>query len=165
MIHLLPHLEEQIESEKTPEEIRMILQSVTDYRKIAFSVNAEFSGQIYPLGFRITPMLNYRNSFVPLITGNMTEKEGRTIIEVKLQMHILTCAFMVMWNCMACFFFLCAILAVITGGLEQITIILVSLGLLVFGQAFPRCGFYGPAKKAIGRLKELLCQREGFFDK
>lgn len=157
MIHLWPYLEEQIDSGKTPGDIRMILQSVTDSRKIDFSADAEFFGQIYPLGFRITPRLNYRNSFVPLLTGIMIEKEEGTAIKVTLQMHILTRAFLAVWNGLACFFFLCAILALFAGGPEQISIMIVSVGLLLFGQVFPRCGFYGPAKKALERLKELLC--------
>lgn len=157
MIHIMPYLEEQIDSTKTSEDICMILKSVTDSRKFALSANAEFFGQVYPPGFRIAPRLDYRNSFVPVLTGNMTEKEGGTTIAVTLQMHILTRIFLVIWNGMACFFFLCAILAFFTEGMEQITLIAVSLGLLIFGQAFPRCFFYGPANKALKRLKELLC--------
>lgn len=157
MIHLWPYLEEQIDSGKTLRDIRMILQSVTDSRKIAFSVNNEFFGQVYPLGFRITPRLNYRNSFVPVLTGKMTEKEEGTTVEIILQIHILTRIFLTVWNGIACIIFLCAILALFTGGPEQISIMIVSVGLLLFGQVFPRCGFYGPAKKALERLKELLC--------
>ena len=157
MIHLWPYLEEQIDSGKTLRDIRMILQSVTDSRKIAFSVNNEFFGQVYPLGFRITPRLNYRNSFVPLVTGKMTEKEGGTTVEITLQMHILTRVFLTVWNGIACIIFLCTILALFAGGLEQIFIFIVSICLLILGQVFPRCGFYGPAKKALERLKELLC--------
>lgn len=157
MIHLLPHIEEQIDSEKTPEDICMILQSVTDTRKAGLFINNEFFGQVYPLGFRITPRLNYRNSFVPVLTGNMTEKEGGTTIEIVLQMHIFTRIFLIVWNVMAWFIFLRSIPAVFTGGLEQISIILVPLGFIIFGQVFPRFCFYGPAKKALERLKELLC--------
>lgn len=156
MIHLLPYLEEQIYSDKTPEDICMILQSVTDSRKVAIYANAEFYGQVHLLDFRIAPRLNYRNSFVPVLTGKMTEKKGGTAIEITLRMHILTRVLITLWNGMACFCFLCAVMAVFTGGLEQMTLIIVSLGLLILGQAFPRCCFYGPAKNALKRLKELI---------
>ena len=159
MIHLLPYLEEQIDSGKTPEEICMILKSVTDSRMFVFAVNAnvEFFGQVHPLDFRIVPRINYRNSFLPVLAGNMTEKEGGTTIGITLQMQMVTRIFLAVWNSMACFYFLCGILAVFTGDMEQISSILVPLGFIIFGQALPRCCFYGPAKKALERLRVLLC--------
>ena len=76
MIHLLPYLEEQINSEKAPEDIYMVLKSVTDSRKAVLFTNEEFIGQVYPLGFRIFPKVNGRNSFRPILTGNMTKNGG-----------------------------------------------------------------------------------------
>lgn len=157
MIHLLPYLEEQINSEKNPEDIYMILKSVTDSRKAVLFTNEEFIGLVYPLGFRIFPKVNGRNSFRPILTGKMTKNEGGTTIDITLQMHIITRVFLILWFAMACFYFLCGILVAFTGGLEDITPILVSLGFIIFGQILMRCGFYGPAEKALKRLRELLC--------
>ena len=156
MIHLLPYIEERINSKKTPEDVYMIMKSVTDSREIVPSTSAEFIGQVHPLDFRIVPNINYRNSFLPTVVGSMTENEEGTTIDITFQMHILTRILLVFWYGMACFLFLCGILAVLTGGLEKITVILVSLGFIVCGQILMRCGFYGPAKKALKRLKELL---------
>lgn len=157
MIHLLPHLEDQINSKKTPEEVYMILKSVTDSRKDAFFTNAEFTGQVQPLDFRIVPKLNYRNSFLPIVTGYVMENDGGTTIDLTLQMHILTRIYLICWCGMACFIFVCGTIAVFTGGLEKITLILASLGLIIFSQVLIRCGFCGPARKVLKRLKELLC--------
>ena len=157
MIHLFPYLEEQINSEKSPEDIYMALKSVTDSRKAVLFTNEEFIGQVYPLGFRIFPKVNGRNSFRPILTGNMTKNGGGTTIDITLQMHIVTRVFLIFWFAMTCFFLLCGILAVFTGGLEGITLILVSLGFVIFGQILMRCGFYGSAGKALKRLRELLC--------
>lgn len=157
MIHLLPYLEEQINSEKAPEDIYMVLKSVTDSRKAVLFTNEEFIGQVYPHGFRIYPKVNGRNSFRPILTGKMTKNEGGTTIDITLQMHIITRVFLMVWFSMACFYFLCGILVVFTNGLEEITLIIVSLGFLIFGQILMRCGFYGPAGKALKRLRELLC--------
>lgn len=87
----------------------------------------------------------------------MTENDGGTTIEITLQMHILTRIFLLIWFGMACFFFLCGILVVFTGGMEKITLILISLGFIVCGQVLMRCSFYSPARKVLKRLKELLC--------
>lgn len=119
MIHLLPYLEEQINSEKAPEDIYMVLKSVTDSRKAVLFTNEEFIGQVYPHGFRIYPKVNGRNSFRPILTGKMTKNEGGTTIDITLQMHIITRVFLMVWFSMACFYFLCGILVVFTNGLER----------------------------------------------
>lgn len=160
MKHLFPYIEERINSNKNPEDIFMILKSVTDSREVVLSTSAEFIGQVHPLDFKIAPNLNYRNSFLPIAAGKMTEKDGGTTIEITLQMHILTRIFLLIWFGMACFFFLCGILVVLTGGVEKITLILISLGFIVCGQVLMRCSFYSPARKVLKRLKELLCQAQ-----
>ena len=157
MAHLFLHLEERINSKKTPEDIYMILKSVTDSEITLFSSNAEFFGQVHPLDFRIIPRINHINSFRPIIAGSITEDERGTIIDMKAKMHILTSIFLVCWFGMACFFFLCGINAVFIGGFEKIALVLVPLSFIVFGQISMRSGFYGPTQKAFKILKELLC--------
>lgn len=156
MIHLLPYMEERIRSEKTPEEIAVILKSVTESGRF-FLTDAEFRGQIHSFDFRIIPHVHYRNSFLPTLAGNMTERNGGTDIVVTLRMHILTRIFLTFWFGMACFGFLWGIFAAFTGALEKAVLIFASLGFMAVSQILMRCGFYGPAGKALKRLKELLC--------
>ncbi|MDE6925494.1 MAG: hypothetical protein K2P59_09600 [Acetatifactor sp.] len=158
MIHLLPHSAKRIISEKTPEDIYIILKSVTDSRKAVLSTNAEFVGLVQPFDFRIVPKINYRNSFLPVLIGNITEKEEGTVIDITFHMPVFMQIFLIIWYGMACFLFLCGILAVFTGGAEQTAFILVPSGFIVLGQVLSRCCFYGPEKKSFNRLKELLCQ-------
>lgn len=159
MVHLWPHLREQIDSKKPPEEIYMILQSVTDSRHTAYFSKSEFCGRVNPLNFRIipTPIPYIRNDYAPVLTGNLTEKGGGTAIEVTLQMHTDTCIFLTIWNVITCFIVLFTILAVFTGNLEEKMFIMVPIAFTIGGQVLPRCCFYGSAKKALKRLKELLC--------
>ena len=157
MAHLFPHSEEQINSRKTPEDIYMILKSVTDSEITLFSSNAEFFGQVHPLDFRIVHRVNYINSFRPIIAGTITEDERGTVIDMKAQMHILTHIFSVCWFGMACFAFLCGINAIFTVGFEKIALVLVPLSFVIFGTIFMRSSFYGPTQKAFKILKELLC--------
>ena len=159
MIYLWPHLNlrEQIDSKKTPEEIYMILQSVTDSRKFFLFSDAEFRGRVDPLNFRITRLLWGNNSFEAVLTGNLTEKEGGTAIEVTLQMDTDTYIFLIIWNVINFFIVLFTILAVFTGNLEEKMFIMVPIAFTIGGQVLPRCCLYGSAKKALKRLKELLC--------
>lgn len=153
MIHLLPYLEEQINSKKTPEVIYMILQSITGSVKGALSVNAEFIGQVHPFDFRIVPNFKYKNSFLPIITGKITESDEGSTIDIVLRMHIFIRIFLTLWFGIVYFCFLCGIFALFAG---EVTLVLALLGFIIFSQVLMRCGFYGPAKKAIKRLKELL---------
>lgn len=158
MIHILPYLEERISSGKTPEDIYTILRSVTDSRKMVVFPEAEFIGQVNPFDFRICPRIIGRNSFRPILTGSILQKEEGTIIEITLQMHSFTCVLMSIWIGMLCFFLVCGIPVVFAGGQEGIILILTMLGFLIFSQTLMRCSFYGLAGKALKRLKELLCQ-------
>lgn len=157
MIHILPYLEEQINSEKAPEEVYAILNSITDSRKIVIFSEAEFIGQVNPFDFRIYPWDKSRNSFRPVLTGNITRREERTTIDIILQMHMVSRIFMGIWLGMLCFVFLSGIPVIFAGGREGITLILTLLGFVIFSQTLMRCCFYGPAGKALKRLKELLC--------
>lgn len=157
MIHLLPYLEEQIDSEKSPEDIYMVLRSATDSRKAVLFANKEFIGQVHPLGFSIYPKVNGRNSFLPVLTGNVIENGGGTIINITLQMHILTRVIMIIWFGIACFYFFCGVFAVFTDNLESTPLMLAGSGFFIFGQILMRWGFYGLAEKVLARLRELLC--------
>lgn len=158
-MRLLPHLECEIRSDRSAEEIHRILESVTDSRKITFSTDAEFAGEIEPFAFQIVPTLRYqyyRNSFLPVIRGNVKEWENGTIVDIKMSMNLLVCVFLSVWFGMLFLFSLIGILVIITGGVEESTIFLFSFGMIMLGQLLVRRAFGGPAKKAARRLEELL---------
>ena len=157
-MRLLPHLECEIRSDRSAEEIHRILESVTDSRKITFSTDAEFVGEIEPFAFQIVPTLRYqyyRNSFLPVIRGNVKEWENGTIVDIKMRMNLLVCVFLSVWFGMLFLFSLIGILVIITG-VEESTIFLFSFGMIMLGQLLVRRAFGGPAKKAARRLEELL---------
>lgn len=151
MIHLLPYLEERIISEKTPEEIGTVLQSVTA-RRGGLYTDPEFVGQVYPMGFKIAPVIYYRNSFLPVITGNITENESGTTIDITFRMRTFSRIAEIFWYVFFSVFLFLGILLVFAGELKGILFILFP----VLEQISMRCFFYVPARKAFKRLKELL---------
>lgn len=157
MAHIFPHSEERIYSEKTPEDIYMILKSTTDSPKAACPSGAEFVGQVCPRDFRIVPKINYRNSFLPVLTGKLTEIQGKTVIDIKARMHILTRIILTIWFVMAYFSFSWGIILLFTGSSGKTTLALWSLGFIIGGQTLIRCCFYVPAQKAFKTLKKLFC--------
>lgn len=156
MVHFFPYLEECIHSGKAPGDICESLRAVTVSGRAAFFSNAEFIGQASPSDFRLIPRLGYRNSFLPVLTGNITEAGGETVIAVTARLHIWTRVLLILWFGMAGYFFLCGMIGVLMGGLEKIILILAAVGFMIIGQLLMRCCFYSPARKALKRLEELL---------
>src|ERR1700748_2338620 len=44
--------------------------------------------------FRIVPVVDYRNSFIPIVTGRVFVEKGRTYIRVSMQPHVLVLIFL-----------------------------------------------------------------------
>ena len=158
-MHLLPHLECEINSDRSQEEIYRILESVTDSRKIMFSTDAEFVGQVHPFDFRIVPKIQWhyhRNSFLPVIRGIVKEEGNGTVIDIKMRMSLLARVFLTVWFGMLCFFALIGILGIIVGGVKESMIFLYAAAMIMFGQLLVRKSFDAPAKRAAKRLGKLL---------
>lgn len=113
MIHFFPYLREQIDSGRSGENICMVLYSALEQGKLFLSLDAEYTGQVYPSHFKIRPK-EYKggDSFLPDITGTVTEKEDGSVIDVVMQMSIYVRIFMMAWNGGLFLYFLIVLLAV-----------------------------------------------------
>lgn len=160
MIHFFPCLRERIDTGKTCEEIYGILNSVTDSRKFIWIPNAEFTGTVSPTGFRIIFYSGFRNSFSPLLAGTVSKKEEGSVIEIVLQLHLAVRIFITVWSGGVFLFFLLGVLNVLADfvdGSKGVILILISTVMIAGSQLMMRVCFYGPARMAIERLRELLC--------
>lgn len=159
-IHLFPYGEEQIISGKTGEEIYTILNSVTDSRKFIWFPNAEFTGKVSPFCFTITPARKgYRNSFLPCLTGTISERAEGSVVDIVLQIHIGVRIFMTIWSSGVFLFFLCGVLDVFMGfidGSEGKILILIPAVMIALSQLMMRLCFYCLARRALERLNELI---------
>lgn len=166
-MHFLPRMKFQIESRRTPEEVRMLLQSVTDTERKWFAYpNREFVGKVGEKDFKIMPVpgeivfmgtkKHVGNSFLPVIEGQIREERNRTIVDVRMRLFWFVFGFMVVWFSVPVFVFLIALMALITGSPEGWGLAAAAGMFILFGQILVRCGFYFPAKKARRRLEELL---------
>ena len=155
MIHILPYLEHTICTTKSPQEIHDILQSVTSEKGEWFSKpSGEFIGKIGPYDFKIMRIINYRNSFLPVIKGAIKKGEGTYVVALEMQLHMLTYVFLIIWFGFTGFIFLIGILYLIVSA--DVRMVLAASGFIAWGQILSRCGFYSQAKKDIQRLEELL---------
>lgn len=159
MIRFFPYLREQIDSGKTREEIYRILDSVTDSRKFILFPNAEFVGKVFPFQFTIYHRCSNfsKNSFFPVLAGTIIERKERTVIDIVLQVNMAGRIFIALWSGGLFCFFLAGLLAVFTDGTKGMLLVLAPIGMIAFGQMLMRFGFYGPARKALKRLRDLIC--------
>lgn len=158
MIHFFPYLKEQIYSGKTGEDICAVLRSVTDSGKILIYTDAEFAGQVYSYHFRVSPGENLkRNSFLPVITGTVTERKEGCVVDVSMQLTVFARIFTAVWSGFLLVFFLGCFPAVFSGEFHDIYIVLLPIAMVIGGQIMMRCGFHASAKKALKELRELIC--------
>ncbi len=156
---MLPSLDEIIESDKSPEEISQIMGAITVSRREHYfaDMRGEFVGEIDMTGFKVMSNIHHRNSFLPVITGSIRTEGNRSIIAIKMRMHPLTSVFSVIWLSGVAVFLLIGIcIACVDRNASSLMLICMSAGMMLFGQLLIRGGFYGPARKAIARLRELF---------
>lgn len=156
---ILPSFDCCFQTDRTQEEIRVILESVTSTCKNGFSTgkNRDFIGEIQDLEFRITPNLWYRNSFVPVIKGRIEPDGKKWKVYIMMRMHPFVSVFSVFWLCGVFFGFLCGILCLFTEGIgSALPLIGITGSMIILDQIIMRIGFFRPAKNSMQRLRELL---------
>jgi hypothetical protein len=61
-------------------------------------LHRDFEGVLSMTGFKICRVINYRNSFLPIVVGKMLPRlQGGTRIEVQMRMQWIVTAFMLLW--------------------------------------------------------------------
>lgn len=166
-MHFLPRVKFQIETYRTLEEVRTLLQSVTETERKWFTYpDREFCGKVGEKDFKIMPVpgdivfmgtkMHVKNSFLPVIEGQIREERNRTIVDVRMRLFWFVFGFMVVWFSVPVFVFLTVLMALITGSPEGWGLVAATGMLILLGQIMVRCGFYFPAKKARRRLEELF---------
>lgn len=163
----LPRMKFQMESRRTPEEVRAILQSVTDTERKWFTYpDREFVGKVGEKEFKIMPVpgdfvfmgtkMHVKNSFLPLIVGQIRAEGNRTIVDVQMRLFWFVFGFLVVWFSVPVVVFLTALMALVVGSPEGWKLAAAAGMFILVGQTTVRCGFYYPARKARRRLEELL---------
>ena len=158
MIHFFPYLREQIVSGKSREDICMILYSALEQRKLFLSLDVECAGEVYPTHFKIRLRKKYyRNSFVPVITGTVTEKEEGCVIDAVMQIDIAARIIILVWFGFLLLIFSALFISSFISGFDNMRFLVIPFFMMICGQIMMRCLFYGPARKALVELKELIC--------
>lgn len=164
-----------IETHRTLEEVRMLLQSVTALRdglSYASFENKTFMGTVGEDQFKM--MLIPERSFhydsslnlVPgkgkgipsfsVILGHMQTGKTGTVVDVHMRPVSFICAWAVFWFSLLGVCFLGSLLELIMGEPEGWQGVAVVGAILLGSLLLVKCGFYIPAEKARQKLEELL---------
>jgi hypothetical protein len=61
-------------------------------------VHAPYKGTVDETGFKISRIIHYRNSFLPVIRGRFeTQADGKTVIYIQMSPHSYVMAFLGLW--------------------------------------------------------------------
>jgi hypothetical protein len=89
-----------IETPLTPEEARQRLAEVVEPKRLFrfFSRDHKpYQGDLDGYHFEVTRIIHYRNSFLPVIKGEIRSGLGGSVIDITMQPHLFAIIFMTLW--------------------------------------------------------------------
>lgn len=162
---ILPYIHFTITTEKTPEEARSLLESVTDPEKgllVYFGVathagDKDFVGKIGDADFKIASRLRFgtHNNFQPVIEGQIRTAGSSTVVDVQMRSRWFVYVFYTLFFGAGVLLCLIAGAALIKGVPERMEIVLFAVLWILFN-LLSRCFFFFPAEKARQKLEELF---------
>ncbi len=164
---ILPYENYTITTHLKPEEIvEKLIANVQPKREISFSfkpvqITKLYEGAVYKTGFRISRCIDYRNSFLPEISGSYSTFLGKTDINISMRLFTLVKVFAILWLGVVGVICLGTILAYIFLSNTQSKIqfspaILVPFGMFIFGSLLFTIPFKIESKKAKEFLDKLF---------
>ena len=120
-----------------------------------------YEGEIAVHSFRISRVINYRNSFLPIINGEILSFFGQTQIQIKMKPAIFVLIFMSFWLSMtgaACVGILFNIPQMTQSGFSPM--LLIPFAMFIFGCLLSFFSFKIESKKSKAFLATLLMGRE-----
>jgi hypothetical protein len=159
MIPLLPYQKLVFRSPLNREEITRRLSREVSERRWSFGLFERrtelFEGTITGEGFKISRILRYRNSFVPVIQGHFAPSAKGVRVDVTLKLHPAVLAFSAFWLAITGLgLAITASQLLSTGQVGQET--LVPPGMLGFFYLLVTLGFGFEARKACKLLSEIF---------
>jgi hypothetical protein len=120
-----------------------------------------YSGTVGNHSFKISREINYRNSFLPVIEGKITESAGHTQIAVRMRLPLPVLIFLCVWMgllSIPCLLIgLAGFLYVTRHGFRPFEpMLLIPFGMLLFGWALAFFAFKAESMKSKNFLEKLL---------
>jgi hypothetical protein len=118
----------------------------------------KFEGNIFRDSFNISRIINYRNSFLPEISGKINEKINGTEIEIELKQASFVKGFMILWLGGVSFAFITTFIGAIIGE-GPLYACIFPLFMFLAGFGMLKFGFSTESEKSKKDLIEILKAR------
>ena len=142
------------------EVLKRLNENIEHKKSFSFSLfgtkfTKSYTGQIIGTSFKMERNINYRNSFLSQILGQISSGFGQTQVHIKMRLEISVLIFMSIWLGIAGF--MCIMIAIfcISDGIFPFPIIL-PLPFFAFGYLITYFGFKTESKKSKEFLAQLL---------
>lgn len=161
---LIPSKRVQLITALSQEKVKNILNEVIKPKKSAVlnlgksKSNALFEGVLSEDQFRIQRIINYRNSFLPEITGHFNSSLNGTKIDLNFKIQPFALIFMGIWFGILSMALIAILVGVFAQGANPMAI-LAPLIMLIFGFALVYFGFHKEVAKGISSLRRILNAR------
>jgi hypothetical protein len=137
------------------EELITLLKKEIDSNNLSTKNHENYIGKIFANKFELKKVINYKNSFLPVINGEIVDGLNGAKIHVKMKLIGFVKVFIIFWLSMAFIAFITSLVTFLCNDIS-ITIILIPLIMLIFGIALTSIGFKSESKKSIKDLEEIL---------
>lgn len=146
----------KIESQKTKKEILGIIQANTSDRRrpLVAGYGKFFYGKVLDDSFQIQRRVDFRNEFLAVIIGKISESENGSTIDIMLRLGSLLKGFLIFW--FAVVSSMCVVFPVIMIGYGFTPFFLIPYGMLIFGILLVSISWKKEIKIVIKKLDELL---------
>ncbi|MNY22072.1 hypothetical protein D3C86_1556590 [compost metagenome] len=145
---LISHLQNEIEAEKS-----------FGFGANRSSYSKPYIGKIYLNRFEIKKVVNYRNSFLPVIKGEIKDGINGAKIDVKMGLADFVKAFMILWLGAVSFGCIGALYSLIftdTVNSEAGFFMFIPFAMLLFGLGMVSFGFKAESQRSIKDLEGIL---------
>ncbi|MBF4466213.1 hypothetical protein [Flavobacterium sp. LC2016-12] len=145
---LINHLQNEIEPEKS-----------FGFGAHRTSYSKPYIGKIYAARFEIKKAINYRNSFLPIIKGDIKNDINGSKININMGLPDFIKAFMILWLggvSVACIGGIYSLFFADAINSETGPFIFIPFAMLLFGIAMVSFGFKTESQKSIKDLEEIL---------
>ena|SRR5687768_7943521 len=155
-----------IETPLAPEEVRQRLAQIIEPKQMFrfFSRDHKaYQGNLNNDRFEVSRIIHYRNSFLPVIKGEIRPGLGGTVVDITMHPHPFVIAFMIIWFGFAGTIFagilstsLISIWQSNGGSLTDLAGVIFPAGFLLFGYVLVMGGFKFEAAKSKAFFQELF---------
>ena len=115
-----------------------------------------FQGEVSREGFKITRIVHYRNSFLPVIRGTFKQGEPGVTVLIRMRLHPFVTAFMYFWFGGVSLGILAVIAGLLSGQTKIQPMMIIPFGMIIIGWALITGGFWFEAKKQKAMLIAML---------